>query len=208
MPTKKKSSHKPVTRQQNKEPDLTRSDLVDVRNSPIHGRGVYAAKAIKKGTRIYEYVGERITHSEADRRFALKPEDDGHTFLFVVNHKTVIDGSHSGNDARYINHRCDANCETITEGNRIFIEAIRDIKKGQELGYDYQLTWSDYDDPEDLKLYACRCGSRQCRGTMLDKLSLEQNRARDRAKKKRAQARAAAKKSTKKTTVRTKRGTR
>lgn len=183
------SKKKPTTQQ-----NLIHSELVEVRNSSIHGRGVYAVKPIKKGTRVYEYVGERISHAEADRRFALKEQDDGHTFLFVVNQRTVIDGSHHGNDARYINHRCDANCETITEDNRIFIEATKDIRKGEELGYDYQLTWSDDDSKEDLALYACRCGSKNCRGTMLDKYSMEQNRARERAKKKRAMARAAAKK--------------
>lgn len=189
----KKKSRSNTQQRSKKDPDLLRSDLVEVRSSPIHGRGVYAVKAIKKGTRVYEYVGERITHSEADRRYALKDANDGHTFLFVVNHKTVIDGSSDGNDARYINHRCEANCETVTEGNRIFVEAIRDIKLGEELGYNYQLTWSDHDDPEDLALYACRCGSKTCRGTMLDKYSLEQNRARERAKKQRAKVRTEAK---------------
>ncbi len=195
MPSKKKTTTKQ---------NLIHSELVEVRNSSIHGRGVYAVKAIKKGMRVYEYVGERISHAEADRRFALKEKDDGHTFLFVVNHRTVIDGSHHGNDARYINHRCDANCETITEDNRIFIEAIKDIRKGEELGYDYQLTWSDDDPKEDLALYACRCGSRNCRGTMLDKYSMEQNRARERAKKKRALARDAAKKTADKIQTKTK----
>jgi SET domain-containing protein len=173
--------------------NLVHSELVEVRNSPIHGRGVYAVQPIKKGTRIYEYVGERITHSEADKRFWRKRNDDGHTFLFVVNRRTVIDGSRKGNDARYINHLCDANCETITDVNRIFIEATRDIKKGEELGYDYQLTWSQTDTPEDLALYNCRCGAKQCNGTMLDKLSIEQHLAQDLAKRKRAKARAAAK---------------
>ncbi len=168
------------------------SELVEVRNSPIHGRGIYAAQAIKSGTRVYEYLGERISHAEADRRFWNKREDDGHTFLFVVNRKTVIDGTHQGNDARYINHRCDANCETITEDNRIFIEAIRDLKAGEELGYDYQLTWSEEDTPEDLALYNCRCGSNNCRGTMLDPLSIERHLAQERAKRKRAKTRAAA----------------
>jgi SET domain-containing protein len=172
--------------------DYVRSDLVEVRNSPIHGRGVVAVKPIKKGTRILEYVGERISHAEADRRFWDKGMDDGHTFLFVVNHKTVIDGTHGGNDARYINHRCEANCETVTENNRIFIDAVRSIKAGEELGYDYQLTWDSGDDPEELKLYTCRCGSRNCRGTMLDKLPLDEQRRRDRAKKKRAKLRAEA----------------
>jgi SET domain-containing protein len=171
--------------------NLIHSELVEVRNSPIHGRGVYAVKPIKAGVRIYEYVGERITHSEADRRFfAKRNPEDGHTFLFVVNRKTVIDGSNLGNDARYINHRCDANCETITEDNRIFIEATRNIKAGDELGYDYQLTWSEEDTPEDLALYQCRCGSKKCRGTMLDAQSIEAHLAEDRAKRKRAKARA------------------
>ena len=193
----KKNNRSTAQRTKRAKPDLTTSELVEVRNSPIHGRGVYAVTPIKKGTRIYEYVGERISHAEADRRYALKQGDDGHTFLFVVNHKTVIDGTHNGNDARYINHRCEANCETVTEDNRIFIEATRDIKKGDELGYDYQLTWSNDDDPEDLKLYRCLCGAKNCRGTMLDKYSMEQNRARERAKKKRAQARAALKQAAK-----------
>jgi len=173
-------------------PDYAVSDLVEVRNSPIHGRGVYAAKSIKKGDRIIEYVGERISHAEADRRFWEKGEDDGHTFLFVVNHRTVIDGTHGGNDARYINHRCEPNCETVTEGNRIFIDAVKDIKAGEELGYDYQLTWDSGDDPEELKLYDCRCGAKNCRGTMLDKLPLDEQRRRERARKKRAKLRAEA----------------
>lgn len=174
------------------EPDYISSDLVEVRNSAIHGRGVYAAKSIKKGSRVMEYVGERISHAEADRRFWEKGEDDGHTFLFVVNHRTVIDGTHGGNDARYINHRCEPNCETVTEGNRIFIDAVKDIKKGEELGYDYQLTWDSGDDPEELKLYDCRCGAKKCRGTMLDKLPLDEQRRRERAKRKRAKLRAKA----------------
>jgi uncharacterized protein len=180
-------------------PNLIHSELVEVRNSPIHGRGVCAAQSIKNGTRVYEYVGERISHAEADRRFWRKRNVDGHTFLFVVNRKTVIDGAHQGNDARFINHRCDANCETVTEDNRIFVEATRDIKAGEELGYDYQLTWSEEDTPEDLALYNCRCGSKNCRGTMLDQLSIEQHLAQDRAKRKRAKARAAAKQVSKKT---------
>ena len=172
--------------------DYMNSNLVEVRNSPIHGRGVYAARPISKGERIIEYVGERISHAEADRRFWEKGVDDGHTFLFVVNHRTVIDGTHDGNDARYINHRCEANCETVTEGNRIFIDAVKSIKAGEELGYDYQLTWDSNDDPDELKLYACRCGSRNCRGTMLDKLPLDEQRRRERVKRKRARLRAEA----------------
>ncbi|PZN27738.1 MAG: SET domain-containing protein-lysine N-methyltransferase, partial [Proteobacteria bacterium] len=123
---------------------------MEARKSPIHGYGVYAVAPIKKGTRIIEYVGERISHAEADRRYELKGEDDGHTFLFVVSNRTVIDATHGGNDARFINHSCDPNCETVVENSRVFIDAIRDIKPGEELGYDYQLTWESTDTPEEL----------------------------------------------------------
>lgn len=197
MPSKKKSSTTAALKRKTAADSLIHSELVEVRNSPIHGRGVYAVKPIKAGTRVYEYVGERITHTEADRRFWRKRNDDGHTFLFVVNRKTVIDGSRKGNDARYINHRCEANCETVTEDNRIYVEAIKNIKAGEELGYDYQLTWSEEDTPEDLALYRCLCGSKQCRGTMLDAKSIEQHLAEERVARQRAKNKAA-KTSTKK----------
>ncbi len=147
---------------------LASSPLVQARNSPIHGRGVYALAPIRKGTRILEYLGERISHAEADRRYARKREDDGHTFLFVASNRTVIDAGVNGNDARFINHSCQPNCETVIENSRVFIDAVRNIKPGEELGYDYQLTWESTDDPAELALYACRCGARRCRGTMLD----------------------------------------
>jgi SET domain-containing protein len=147
---------------------LVASPLVEARDSPIHGRGVYAIADIKKGTRIIEYLGERISHAEADRRYERKGDDDGHTFLFIASNRTVIDAGVEGNDARFINHRCDPNCETVIENSRVFIDAIRNIKTGEELGYDYQLTWESTDEPEELALYGCCCGARKCRGTMLD----------------------------------------
>jgi hypothetical protein len=157
---------------------------VIVKGSKIHGRGVYAARRIRKGTRIIEYVGDRISHEEADARYDSKPEDDGHTFLFVVDDDLCIDAGVGGNAARFINHKCDANCETVIESRRVFIEAIRTIQPGEELGYDYQLTWESTDDPEELKLYACRCGAATCRGTMLDRISLDQKRKQQKARKK------------------------
>lgn len=81
----------------------------------------------------------------------------------------MIDAGVDGNEARFINHSCAPNCETVIENSRVFIDAIRNIKPGEELGYDYQLTWESTDDPEELALYACRCGAKKCRGTMLDK---------------------------------------
>ncbi len=156
--------------------------LYVVKRSKIHGRGVYAARRIRSGTRIIEYVGDRISHDEADARYEMKADDDGHTFLFVVDDDLCIDAGVGGNPARFINHKCDANCETIIEGRRVFIEAIRTIQPGEELGYDYQLTWESTDDPDELNLYTCRCGAANCRGTMLDRESV------DAKKKKKKQA--------------------
>jgi hypothetical protein len=172
-------------------PDVPgREPLVVVKRSRIHGRGVYAARRIRKGTRVIEYLGERISHEVADARYDLKDDNDGHTFLFVVDDDICIDAGVGGNPARFINHKCDANCETIIDNKRVFIEAIRTIEPGEELGYDYQLTWESTDDPAELKLYECRCGSANCRGTMLDVTPLDEKR---RAEKKKQAARKAGK---------------
>jgi hypothetical protein len=171
--------------------------LCVVKRSRIHGRGVYAARRIRSGTRIIEYIGDRISHEVADARYEMKAEDDGHTFLFVVDDDLCIDAGVGGNAARYINHKCDANCETLIEGRRVFIEATRTIEPGEELGYDYQLTWESSDDPDELKLYECRCGAASCRGTMLDREPLDQKKKRKAARKSKPGAdrsRAAAKK--------------
>jgi hypothetical protein len=138
-----------------------------VRRSPVHGLGAFALRRIRKGTRIIEYLGERVTHEEADRRYEGKDESDSHTFLFIVDSKTVLDGGVDGNDSRFINHSCDPNCESVIEAKRVFIEAIRTIQPGEELSYDYQLG-RDADDPPNVdEIYACRCGHDSCRGTML-----------------------------------------
>jgi len=144
-----------------------RPPLIEVRRSRIHGSGVYAARRIRKGTRIVEYLGERISHATADARYEEKGQDDGHTFLFIVDRRVVIDAGVDGNEARFINHSCDPNCETVIEDRRVFIEALRTIQPGEELGYEYGLTWESTDDPEELARYACRCGAAKCRGTML-----------------------------------------
>ena len=168
----------------------TDAPLYVVRRSKIHGSGVYAARRIRKGTRIVEYLGERISHAQADARYEEKGQDDGHTFLFVVSSKVVIDAGVDGNDARFINHSCDPNCETVIEGGRVFIEALRDIRKGEELGYEYGLTWESTDDPDELANYACRCGAAKCRGSMLDPVPLDKKRAKQ-AKRKAARSKAA-----------------
>jgi SET domain-containing protein len=145
----------------------TRGPLYRVRRSRVHGLGVFAARRIRKGTRIVEYLGERISHREADRRHANKSPDDNHTFLYIVDRAVVIDAGTNGNDARFINHGCDPNCESVTEDRRIYIEAIRTIQPGEELKYDYSIGRDREDPPNIDEIYACRCGADDCRGTML-----------------------------------------
>lgn len=140
---------------------------IRVRNSSIHGRGVFARTDIPKGTRLIEYTGDRISHKEADLRYEDSDPNDNHTFLFIVDRKTVIDAEIGGNDARFINHSCDGNCESVIEKSRVFIEATRLIPKGEELGYDYEIGREKDDPPNVDEIFACRCGSPKCRGTML-----------------------------------------
>ena len=140
-----------------------------VRNSHIHGRGVFAAVALPKGERLMEYLGERITHAEADRRYAKEHENSPHTMLFAVNDDVVIDATREGNSARFVNHSCAPNCEAIEEDGRIFIETVKKIAPGEELTYDYNLVLEERHTPALKRLHACFCGSRRCRGTLLGK---------------------------------------
>jgi SET domain-containing protein len=145
-----------------------RSPMIEVRHSPVHGYGVFALRRIRKGTTVIEYLGDRITHEEADERYEDKDAKDNHTFLFTVDSKTVIDAGRNGNEARFINHGCDPNCESGIMTKRVFIEAVRTIRPGEELVYDYQIT-RDPDDPDDVdEVFACRCGAPGCRGSMLE----------------------------------------
>jgi SET domain-containing protein len=154
--------------------------LIRVRRSRVHGKGVFAARRIARGTCVIEYLGERIAHREANRRYALKPADDNHTFLYVVDRGVVIDAGVAGNDARFINHGCDPNCESVTRNRRVYIEAIRTIQPGVELTYDYAIG-RDRDDPPNVdEIWACHCGAEQCRGTMLWPARRPQPRARRR----------------------------
>jgi uncharacterized protein len=141
--------------------------LFEVRNSPVHGLGAFALRFIRKGTRIVEYLGERVSHREADRRYESKDANDAHTFLFIVDSRIVIDAGVDGNEARFLNHSCNPNCESVIEKRRVFIEAVRDIEPGEEMTYDYQIQRDDDDPPGIEEVFACRCGFPQCRGTML-----------------------------------------
>ena len=143
------------------------AQLIKVRRSRVHGQGVFALQRIRKGTRIIEYVGDRISHARANRRYYDHDENDNHTFLFAVDRNVVIDATVGGNDSRFINHSCDPNCESNIEKRRVFVDAIRAIEPGEELNYDYQIGRERDDPPNVDVIYACRCGAKNCRGTML-----------------------------------------
>lgn len=138
----------------------------EVRRSRIQGRGVFATRRIRKGTRLIQYVGQPISHEEADRRYD-DQEGRHHTFLFVLDDDTVLDARRGGNDARFINHSCEPNCETEIEDGEIWIRSIAPIAPETELVYDYRFDWDDAYEPDDVRYYACRCGSAKCRGTIL-----------------------------------------
>lgn len=136
---------------------------IEVRESGVHGHGVYAMESIAKGTRIIEYTGQRVSWEGAPNE-----ENDPHTFNFGLDNGEVINPEIGGNDARWINHSCDPNCEAIEEDDRIFIDALRDIQAGEELFYDYALEIDEPITEESKKKFACHCHSPNCRGTMLD----------------------------------------
>jgi hypothetical protein len=152
----------------------------EIRRSGVHGKGAFAIKTIRKGTRIIEYVGESITPEESDRRYDdTKVKGNHHTFLFAVDSRKVIDATFGGDDSRFINHSCDPNSEAVIESRRVYIEAVRTIRPGEELAYDYNYERTPKTTKADEKLYACRCGSPECRGTILSaKLTLPRKKKR------------------------------
>lgn len=154
------------------------------RRSAIHGNGVFAAADIPAGTRLVQYKGKLLTHAESDRLHRDGAET-GHTFLFSLNDDYVIDANQQGNSARWINHGCAPNCQAVIEEHdggdprrdRVFIESIRDIRKGEELTYNYGIVLGVPHTRAMKRIWACRCGAPQCTGTML------QRRARPRGRR-------------------------
>jgi SET domain-containing protein len=141
--------------------------LFRVKNSAIHGRGVFACRKIRTGTLILEYLGERISYEQACEEAAARDDESNHTFLFSLEDGNVIEGGRNGNDARWINHCCEPNCEAREEEGRIFIYALRDISRGEELNYDYGLVLDARYTPALKRAFACHCGKPTCRQTML-----------------------------------------
>ena len=142
-----------------------------LKKSKVHGIGIVALKNISKKTNVIEYIGEKISKKEGDRRSSerikkyLNKENEGSVYIFELNKKYDIDGSPMYNNARYINHSCNPNCEVDIIDNKIWIIAIKNIKKGEELSYDYGYVF----DKDDFKEHVCKCASKKCIGYIIAK---------------------------------------
>lgn len=148
---------------------------IQVRLSAIHGNGIFALRDLPAESPVIEYRGLRLTHAQTNKRYAGNAES-GHTFLFTLNDKYVIDGNQGGNAARWINHSCAPSCQAFLiehpskdrKLDRVVIETLRPIKAGEELSYNYAITLDERHTPRLKKLWACRCGAPTCTGTMLN----------------------------------------
>jgi uncharacterized protein len=147
--------------------DATDSPPFVIGPSPMQGLGAFATHRIPAGTRLVEYAGERLTPAAAEARYPETPGERHHTFLFAIDDAVVIDAAVNGNDARWINHSCDPNCDAVIEDGRIWIETVRDVLPGEELAYDYAFTLPERHTPAAKRRYPCHCGSTRCRRTML-----------------------------------------
>lgn len=144
------------------------SAYCEVRDSKIHGRGVYASRFIPVETPIIEYFGERISQAESDRRGVRQQKTaaqtgDAAVYIFTLSKNFSIDGDFPWNTARLINHSCNPNCEAWIVGRKIIIHALRDIHPGEELTYDYGFDVDCYED------HPCRCGSADCKGYIVSR---------------------------------------
>ncbi len=131
--------------------------LYIIKKSNIDNRGLYASKNIKSGTKIIEYKGKIVTKKKVEEDS--KYDNDKAIYLFNLNKKYDLDGDFRYNTARLINHSCNPNCEVSGVGLKIWVYAIRDIKKGEELSYDYGFGYDEY-----YKDFPCRCGAKNCVG--------------------------------------------
>lgn len=138
------------------------------RGSKIHGFGVFATRRIRAGRILIAYLGQVLTSAEVRARYMDDDADDPHTFLFQLGDGRSVDAGVGGNDARFINHSCDPNCEPELSDGVIWIRAIRNIQPGVELTYDYSLQIEKRASRSRRSRYACHCGTARCRGTMLE----------------------------------------
>jgi hypothetical protein len=136
-----------------------------IRSSAIHAAGCYTTTPIRKGARVTEYTGHRLTKTEADTIYEASPV----TYLFGLGDGSIVIDGHAA--AMFINHSCDANCETSEVRGRVWIKAIKHIAAGEEITYDYCL----YDGGDDEAI--CNCGTKKCRGTMYSKEEMRRRKA-------------------------------
>ncbi len=147
----------------------TKSEYIKIKNSKIHGKGIFAKKDIPKNTKIIEYIGKKITKKQADKIYqnslekSEKKEKQITTYLFELNKKYDIEGNIQWNTARLINHSCNPNCEAVNENGHIWIYSIKNIKKGREISYDYGFPFEDYED------HPCKCNTEECPGYIVPK---------------------------------------
>jgi uncharacterized protein len=140
---------------------------IEVLTSRVHGKGVFALSPIDAGETVIEYVGEIISMDEALRRHPHDPNNPEHTFYFHIDDTRVIDGLYGGNASRWMNHSCRPNCEPVEVEGRIFIQTLRQVWRGEELTFKYGLVSDEPLTDERKAKYACRCGVKKCKGTML-----------------------------------------
>lgn len=133
----------------------------------MQGLGAFAIYPIPEGMRLIEYAGERLSPEQAEARYPDVPGEVHHTMLFAIDDTVVVDAAVDGNDARFINHACEPNCDAVIEDGRIWIEALRDIEVGEELAYDYAYQLKERHTPARKRLYPCNCGAARCRGSIL-----------------------------------------
>ena len=131
--------------------------LYKIKKSNIDNKGLVAAKDIKKGTRIIEYKGKLISKIESENN--PKFDNSKKIYIFEINKRYDLDGNFKFNTAKLINHSCNPNCEVIGERLKLWIESVKDIKKGEELSYDYGFSFD-----QDFKNYPCKCNSSNCCG--------------------------------------------
>ena len=135
------------------------------KKSPLHGSGLFAKTNIKKGQKVIQYIGDKVTKREGDKRAdkqirkAKKDKNNGMVYVFELNKRYDIDGDVDYNFAKFINHSCNPNCEVTGVGLKVWVHAIKNIKKGDEFSYDYGFSFD-----EDYKNYPCRCRSKNCCG--------------------------------------------
>jgi hypothetical protein len=148
-------------------------ELWEVKPSTIHGAGVFARADVSTGTRVLEYVGEQVSKEESLRR-----RQAGNFFVFVVTDEFDIDGAVDWNPARFVNHSCAPNCEARMENERIWVYALRDIRAGEDLTFNYGYDLQDYKD------HPCRCGAPNCIGYMVAQEHFEDVRRKERRRAK------------------------